>query len=158
MWRPMRRSKQSLTHERCEEVLRQNTGGVLSLLGDDGYPYGVPMSYAYHDNKLYFHAALTGHKMDALRSHEKASFTVIDADDIIPEKLTSAYRSVICFGKIRELDGEEKTAALRAIGEKYSSEYPEQIEREIITDFERTSVIELEIEHMTGKRGKESTP
>lgn len=78
MFREMRRSRQQLTREEAEAVLSRGTSGVLSVLGDEGYPYGVPLSYVYHDGKLYFHWARSGHKLDAVRACHKASFCVVD--------------------------------------------------------------------------------
>ena len=98
MFREMRRSKQQMSEDAANAILKSATSGVLSLLGDDGYPYGVPISYVYEEGKLYFHSALSGHKVDAVRNYDKASFTVIVQDDIVPEKYTTLYRSVIAFG------------------------------------------------------------
>lgn len=156
MFRSMRRSAQTLTKEQCIDILKKRTSGVLSLLGDNGYPYGVPMSFVYVDGKLLFHSALSGHKIDALQRCKKSSFTVIDADEVIAHKLTSAYRSVICFGKITLLEAQAKEQALRALANKYSSDFPEEIEREMREDKDRTAVLAFEVEHMSGKRGSET--
>ena len=80
MFREMRRIKQLLPEDTAKEILARNTGGTLALLGDDDYPYAVPMSYVYADGKIYFHCAKEGHKIDAIRNHDKASFCVIDQD------------------------------------------------------------------------------
>ena len=85
MFRPMRRSKQALSPEKCQEILQRGTSGVLALSGEGGYPYAVPISYVYADGKLYFHSAKAGHKIDAIRSCPKGSFCVIDQDHIVPE-------------------------------------------------------------------------
>jgi len=79
-FRPMRRFRQQLTNEQCIEILKQATSGVLAVLGDDNYPYAVPLSHVYADGHLYFHSALQGHKVDAIRAHEKCSFCVIAKD------------------------------------------------------------------------------
>lgn len=81
MFREMRRKAQQLSLDICEEILRKNTAGVLSLSGDDGYPYGVPLSFCYNKGKLIFHCAKTGHKIDSIRRCPKASFCVIDKDE-----------------------------------------------------------------------------
>ena len=85
MFREMRRKKQALRPEDCARILAQGTSGVLALLGDDGYPYAVPLSYVYHEGRIYFHSAMTGHKLDALRRCPKASFCVVDQDQMVPE-------------------------------------------------------------------------
>ena len=89
IFRPMRRKKQALSRQECEAVLKRGSSGVLALLGDGGYPYAVPLSYVYEDGRIYFHCARTGHKLDAIRKEEKASFCVIDQDRIVPEKFTT---------------------------------------------------------------------
>ena len=94
MFRDMRRKNQLLPQEEAEAMLRQGTSGVLSLLGDGGYPYGVPLSYVYHNGKLYFHCAKAGHKLDAIRREGKCSFCVIDQDQVVAEKYTTS--TVVC--------------------------------------------------------------
>lgn len=81
---------------------------ALALAGDDDYPYAVPISYAYSDSKLYFHGAKSGHKIDAIKRCDKASFCVIDKDDVVPEEYTTYFRSVIAFGKIRIMEEESE--------------------------------------------------
>ena len=106
MFREMRRNKQMLSIDECIEILNRGTSGVLALSGDHGYPYAVPVSYVYCDSKLYFHSAKSGHKIDAIKKYSKASFCVIDQDNIIPEKYTTSFRSVIAFGKIHIIENE----------------------------------------------------
>ena len=86
MFREMRRAKQELSRDETLEILERGSSGVLALSGDEGYPYAVPLSYVYSEGKLFFHCALTGHKMDAIRQNENASFCVVAQDLIIPEK------------------------------------------------------------------------
>ena len=157
MFREMRRNRQLLAPEECEAVLTGGTSGVLALSGDDDYPYAVPLSYAYVDGKILFHCATAGHKMDAIARNSKASFCVIDADQVIPEKYTTAYRSVIVFGKIRILtDDKEKKDAIEKLAIRF---YPEDTAKgrndEIERFYGRLCVLELSIDHMTGKRGLE---
>ena len=99
---------------------------------DSDYPYGVPMSYAYDDGKLYFHGMPAGHKMDALKKHDKVSFTVIETDHIVPDEYTTYYRSVIVFGRAKIIeDPEEKVDALLKLVDKYSADYREGTMEEI---------------------------
>ena len=76
----MRRNKQQVSNDKCKEVLTNEWRGVLSVLGDNDYPYGVPMNFFYdeNDNAIYFHCAKSGHKLDAINKHPKCSFTVFD--------------------------------------------------------------------------------
>jgi len=113
----MRRKKQILTEEEAKEVLNRGMFGVLALLGDDDYPYAVPASYVYCDSKLYFHGAKGGHKMDAVKKCDKASFCVIGKDDVIPEEYTTYFRSVIAFGRIHIMEDEsEMRKAIEMLG------------------------------------------
>lgn len=81
-FRAMRRKRQHLSDEESIGILQKVTSGTLALLGDNDYPYAVPISYVYYDGKLYFHSALSGHKVDAIRQCDKASFCVIEQDDV----------------------------------------------------------------------------
>ena len=156
MFREMRRNRQILTQAECEAILAACTNGVLAVSWDDGYPYAVPLSYVYRDNKIFFHCAKTGHKLDAIARNEKVSFCVVGQDLIVPEKYTTCYRSVIAFGKARQLeDAAEKRAALELLAEKYSPEQVEGRAKEIDQQFAHVCMVEIAIEHMTGKEAIE---
>ncbi|MDE6779769.1 MAG: pyridoxamine 5'-phosphate oxidase family protein [Alistipes sp.] len=156
MFREMRRKRQQLTRLECETILHDATSGVLALAGDDGYPYAVPVSFVYGEGRLYFHSALKGHKIDAIRQSDKASFCVIDRDDIVAEEYTTYFRSVIAFGRIRIIESRAaKRAAIELLAAKYSPEHPKGREREINSGFDGLCMIEFEIEHLTGKQAIE---
>lgn len=156
MFREMRRGKQLLPQETVVEILNRNTSGTLALLGDDDYPYAVPMSYVYLDGKLYFHSARTGHKIDAVKKQEKASFCVIDQDQIVPEKYTTYFRSVIAFGKIHLVeDVSEMRRIAAALAMKYSSAFQNGIPKEIESSIKNMAIMEMVIEHMTAKEAIE---
>lgn len=157
MFRDMRRKKQLLPPEESLLILENGTSGVLAVAGDDGYPYTVPLSYVYHDSKIYFHAAKSGHKIDAVRNCSKASFCVIGQDQIVPEKYTSLYRSVVAFGKIRILeDDAEKRDAIEKLAVRYNPDADaSEIDEAIRKDWEPLCMLEFTIEHMTGKEGSE---
>ena len=155
-FREMRRHKQALPLEECEAILRKATAGTLALLGDGGYPYAVPISYLYADGHLYFHSALSGHKVDAIRQCDKASFCVIQQDEVHPERYTTFYRSVIAFGRIHIIEDEhEKLAAARMLGNRYNPNDEEGLRRELESGFSRMLMIRLDIEHLTGKEAIE---
>ena len=156
MFRGMRRCKQLLSNEAAVEILERNTGGTLALLGDEGYPYAVPLSYVYADGKIYFHSAKAGHKIDAIKNCEKASFCVIDQDQIVPEKYTTYFRSVIAFGKMRLVEGEEEMRRIATVlAMKYSAEFAEGIPAEIDDCIKSMAILELSIDHMTAKEAIE---
>lgn len=156
MFRKMRRFRQALPEEECVEILTRNTSGVLALSGDEGYPYAVPLSYVYDSGKIYFHCAKEGHKLDAVKREPKASFCVIDRDDVLPERFTTRYKSVIAFGRACVMAEDEMRPAIEKLAEKYS---PGVHGRggEIDREWNRLCMIELEIEHMTGKEAIELT-
>lgn len=108
----MRRTRQELPKEETLEILKRNTSGVLALCGMDQKPYAVPLSYVYANQKLYFHVALEGYKLELLNQNPNASFCVIDKDEILPEKFTTKYKSVIVQGKITVADEHEKRNAI----------------------------------------------
>ncbi len=156
MFRPIRRKKQSLSEADTIAMLVSGTSGVLAVQGDDGYPYAVPLSYAYEDGRLYFHSAVAGHKLDAIERGDKASFCVIGADDIVPEEFTTYFRSAIAFGRVKVVtDDDEKRHGLMLLAGKYSPDYLDDAGAEIDGDWERTSVLVLTIEHVTGKASME---
>jgi len=156
MFREMRRKGQQLPENEAIEILKNATSGTLALMGDEGYPYAVPMSHFYRDGKLYFHCAGEGHKIDAVRRCEKASFCVIEKDEVHPEKFTTFFRSVIAFGRIRVIeDDQEKIETLRALSDRFVPNDREGREREIAGSLARVNMLEMTIEHMTGKEARE---
>lgn len=156
MFRPLRRFKQQLTQERCEAILQKGSYGVLAVLGDEGYPYTVPLNYHYRDGKIYFHSAASGHKLDAVRGCDKASFCVVDKDELVGEKLTTYFRSVIVFGRVRIMeDTEEKRAAVIALSRRYFPEMEEKIQKEASGALKNLCMLELSVEHMSGKEAIE---
>ena len=157
MFREMRRKKQLLSEEISREILQRNTSGVLSLMGDGGYPYGVPLSYVLAGGKIFFHCAKAGHKIDAIRREEKASFCVIDQDKVVSEEYTTYFRSVIAFGRVRILENEdEKRKAIRILTDKYSGDQgAEGMEKEIETHFANLCMLQFDLEQLTGKESIE---
>lgn len=158
-FREMRRFRQQLSREECEAVLRRGTSGVLAVTGDEGWPYAVPLSYVYQNDTVFFHCAKAGHKLDALLREPRASFCVIDQDKVIPEKYTTAYRSVVVFGRVTIL---EEEAQLRRGGEALARKYypqgtPEELEAEIGGGLGHMVILKMDISHMTGKEGRELT-
>jgi uncharacterized protein len=155
MFRELRRIKQSLSIEEINTVMARCTNGVLACLGDDGYPYAVPLNYVYFNNKIYFHSAKAGHKIDAIAENSKVSFCIIDKDTISSEKYTSYFRSVIAFGKARIVEGEEGLDAFYALVEKYSGDQPESSKRKEVAECSHAYIISIDIDHISGKQAKE---
>lgn len=155
MFREMRRKAQALTEATCMEILENSQNGVLALLGDDDYPYTVPLNHVCMNGRLYFHCAVEGHKVEAISGHDKASYCVIDADDVDGETLSTRFRSVIVFGRVRMVqDTALKRAALMAIGRRFAPANMEKAVEEINESLQRTGIIELSIEHISGKESR----
>jgi len=153
MFREMRRFKNAIPLEDAVKMLEKCTNGVLSVCGDEGYPYGVPVSYTYLNNKIYFHGANTGHKLDAIKNNPKVSFTVVEKDDIKPSEFTTRYESTIVFGQAHIANEEEKAEGLEVIMMKYSKDFAKEGREYIKSDWSKTTVVVIEIEHMSGKKG-----
>lgn len=154
MFPEMRRKKQQLSNEETEEILRRGSHGVLALLGNEGWPYALPISYVYDKGRLYFHCAAAGHKLEAIAREPRASLCVVDMDEVIPELFTTAYRSAIAFGRLRVLeDREEIVRTLEALCGKYSPglDTAEEIKKHL----NNVCVLEMNVEHMSGKEGLE---
>jgi len=156
MFRQMRRKRQQLAEVESIAILQKATSGTLALLGDDDYPYAVPISYVYHEGKLYFHSALEGHKIDAIRKCDKASFCVIEQDNVQPENYTTFFRSVIAFGRIHIIeDAQEKLEIARMLGNRYNPNQDEALQKELESGLSRMLAIRFDIEHLTGKEAIE---
>ena len=155
MFRKMRRIGQEIPKEECEEILTNEPRGVLALLGDDDYPYAIPMSHVYVDGKIYFHGAQEDHKNDAVKRHTKVSYCVMDKGVKAEDSWWYTFKSVIVFGRIKTLtDRDEKIEKLTHLGDKFFPTHEETVD-EINRLLDRTEVFEITIEHMSGKIVKE---
>lgn len=112
MFREMRRKRQLLDYNECIKLLENGTSGVLALLGDNGYPYSLPISYVYHNSKIYFHSAKTGHKIDAIKKCQKASFCVIDQDHIVPMSIPLIFEVLLLLVQSVSLKMKQKSNSL----------------------------------------------
>ncbi len=152
MFRPMRRKDKLMADEEVSDLLRNQSYGLLSVMGDGGYPYGVPLNYVYWEDSIIFHSALAGHKIDALVSHPKVSFTVVGNQQVLPGALSTRYESVVVFGEAKILEGEKKRRALLALGEYFAPEFKDIVRRAVAKELNITQMIQIEIHHMTGKK------
>lgn len=158
MFRKMVRSRLAISEQECIEVLKNEPRGVLSVLGDDDYPYGMPMDHWYceEDGCLYFHSGMAGHKIDAMKRHDKVSYCVYDKGFVREGEWALNIRSVIIFGRIRIVEDHDKAMEIvRKLSLKYTDD-TDYIEREIVSAGKRTLVFALVPEHMSGKLVNES--
>ena len=158
MFREMLRKKQQLTQEECIRILKEELRGVLSVLGDDGYPYGVPINHYYceQDGKLYFHGGKKGHKIDAIRRYDKASFCVYDDGFRRDGEWPLHIKSVIVFGRIEFVEDRETVYQIsRELSHKFTDD-ESYIDREIRQSGPGTLLFALVPEHISGKIVEES--
>lgn len=158
MFRTMRRFKQQISEEECIRILKEQKRGVLSMLGDDGYPYGIPLNHWYceDDGNIYFHCAKSGYKIDAVTKCDKVSFCVFDEGFRKEGEWALNISSVVVFGRISLVDDEEKAKWIcTALSRKFTDD-EEYIKRELNSALSRVQCLELKIEHMTGKLVNES--
>lgn len=157
MFRTIRKKKNALDITSTKNLLQQNRRGVLSMNGDDGYPYAIPVNYLYDEDnkKIYFHGARAGHKVDALKACDKVCFTVYGNEMIKEESWAPYMQSVVVFGRCHLLETNEKTMTLlKKFAMKY---YPNEkmVDEEILRAGKAAQLFEIEIEHLSGKEVQE---
>ena len=153
MFREMLRKKQQLSQDECIRILIEEPRGILSVLGDNDYPYGMPINHYFReeDGKLYFHSGKKGHKIDAISRHDKASFCVYDNGFRNPGEWALNIRSVIVFGRIEIVEDMDKVIRIsRLLSYKFTNDEA-YIEHEISNDGPRTLMFALVPEWITGK-------
>jgi hypothetical protein len=152
MFKKMRRSDKEMSKEKTLELLTRGEDGILGTISDNGYPYTVVVNYVFLNNKIYFHCAKEGHKLDNIKRNNKVSFTVYDNVEVVGEKLTTLYESLVVFGKAKVIDANREI--LLALVNKYANLDQEKILKMIDNEIDITSLVEIEIDHITGKIGK----
>lgn len=158
MFRELARKNKKISMEECIEVLKSETRGVVSVLGDDDYPYGMPMNHFYNeeDGKIYFHCGKYGHRLDALKKHDKVSFCVFDQGYRNEGEWALNVKSIIVFGRMEIIDDPE---AIADISRKLSCKFTQDeayIEKEIKENLRATLLLALTPEHICGKLVNES--
>lgn len=158
MFRKMRRIKQQITEDECIRILKENPRGVLSMIGDNGYPYGIPLNHYYSedDGVLYFHCAKTGHKLDAIKTCDKVSFCVYDKGYRKEGEWALNINSVVIFGRMKLVTDEEKTREICINLARKFTDDEEYLEKELKYLFPNVQCLELIPEHITGKLVNES--
>lgn len=151
----MTRDNQALSPELAAAVLDRCKTGILACLGEHGYPYAVPLNFVYYNQKIYFHSAHQGYKVDAMSDNPKVCFTVVDQDTVVSEAYTTYFRSVIAFGRTRIATGEERLSGFTALVDKYSGDQPEADRIRKVDNCSQALIIAVDIDHMTGKEAIE---
>ncbi|MCI7147304.1 MAG: pyridoxamine 5'-phosphate oxidase family protein [Candidatus Fimisoma sp.] len=156
MFRELRRKKQLLSEQETLRVLEEGKTGIVGVLGDDGYPYTVPINYVSLEDKIYFHSAKKGHKIDAIAKEPKVSMTVVEKDDVVSREFTTYFRSIQLFGKAYVVEDEaERNVAFRALCEKFSGADMDRYEEIMSKEAAAAAIVRIDIEHITGKESIE---
>jgi len=150
--REMRRKDKEIGTDEAINLLTECEYGVLSTAGNDGQPYGVPLNYAYKDNCIYFHCALTGHKIDNIDDNPKVSFCTVGNTEVLPSQFSTNYVSAVAFGVASEVQGAERYNTLVLLLEKFSPGFMEEGKKYIEKLDKVTKVIKIEIQHISGKK------
>jgi nitroimidazol reductase NimA-like FMN-containing flavoprotein (pyridoxamine 5'-phosphate oxidase superfamily) len=152
--REIRRRDREIEPAEAARLLSEGEYGVLSTVDEDGQPYGVPLSYVYRDNCIYFHCALVGHKLDNIEGNPKVSFCVVGDTHVIPSKFATAYESAVAFGVAAEVEGAERLDALEWLVDKYSPGYTEEGKVFIQEHGQSVRIIRMRVTHISGKRAR----
>lgn len=151
MFKEIRRKDRKIEISEAIDILEICEYGVLSTVNENGYPYGVPLSYVYANDSIYFHSAVEGHKLENIKDNDKISFCVVGKTDVLPDKFSTKYESVIIFGRVKEVFEDEKKEALLELIKKYSVDYMEKGKAYIENASLRTKVIKVSIDYISGK-------
>ncbi|MCR5791937.1 MAG: pyridoxamine 5'-phosphate oxidase family protein [Lachnospiraceae bacterium] len=153
MFREMRRFKQQISTEECIRILKEQPRGVLSMIGDQGFPYGIPLDHWYDEKSghIYFHCAKDGHKMDAIQKCNKVGYCVYDKGYRKTGEWALNINSVVIFGKINIVEDEAKKREICIEISKKFTDDEAYIAKEMESAFGRVCCLELVVEHMTGK-------
>lgn len=153
MFQPLRKPERQMSKEFVDAILDGADYGVLSLITEDGYPYGVPISFVHIDGSLYFHGGKAGLKYKSALENPKACFTIVTKHLTLPKQYTVAYQSVIAFGKISF--EEDKDEITQIFCDKYTGPHKEEAKRRIQAGLDYMALYKFEIEHITGKERPE---
>lgn len=153
MFRELTRKNKQITTDECIQILKNEKRGVLSVLGDNDYPYGMPMNHWYNeeDGCIYFHSGKMGHRTDALKKHNKASFCVYDEGYVNEGEWAKNIKSVIVFGTMEILDDMDRIVEITTkLSYKFTNN-KDYIENEIKNFAHKTDLLKLKVEHISGK-------
>ena len=147
----IRRSDREITIQEAKDILDNAEYGILSTVSKDGQPYGLPLSYVYKNECIYFHCAISGHKLENIVHNSKVSFCVVGKTKVLPEQFGTEYESAVVFGVASEVIETEKSDALLWLLEKYCSDFVEEGKQYIEQKDKVTKVFKIEIDQISGK-------
>ncbi len=150
----LRRKDRAITQEEATTLLNSGEYGILSTISESGEPYGIPLSYCIIDNSIYFHCAVVGKKLEHFKHNNSVSFCVVGNTEILPDKFSTKYESVIASGKIEEVFDDEKQIGLEGLLHKYSPNFLDEGIIYVKRATEKTKVFRINITSLTGKSRK----
>lgn len=151
----IRRSDREISIQESKNILDNSEYGVLSTVSKDGQPYGVPLSYVYKNKCIYFHCAISGHKLENIEYNSKVSFCAVGRTKVLPDKFGTEYESAVVFGIASEVDGTERHDALLWLLEKYCPDFIEEGKQYIEQKDKITKTFKIEIDQISGKARKQ---
>ncbi len=152
MHREVRLRENAVDIETAIEIVKKGSYGVLSTIGQDGYPYGVPLNYSYWDKCICFHCGQHGHKLENIDFSKKVSFCVVTKSVVLASKFDTDYESAIAFGTVSEVtDDLGKKDILMSLIHKYSADHVEAGKNYLKKYWDETRVFKVAIDHLTGK-------
>lgn len=148
----MRRINREVGEAEARAIMARADHGFLATVGEDGWPYAVPVNHVLDGDTLYFHCALSGHKLDNLGREPRVAYSAVASEQVVPESVTTHYESAIAFGRAEIVtDAAEKRRALELLGRRFCPGFEAEVEREIRHDGPKTHVVRIRIERLTGK-------
>jgi uncharacterized protein len=152
MFREIRLKDRVVNDDKTIEIIKKGSYGVLSTIGEDGYPYGVPLNYTYFNNCICFHCAQEGHKLENIDYNKKVSFCVVTKSDVLGNEFDTDYESAIAFGKAAVItDDSEKKGIMLSVLNKYSAEFLKAGNNYLKKHWDETKAVKIIIEHLSGK-------
>ncbi len=150
----MRRDDRGINIEETKDLLNQGEYGILSMVSKGCEPYGVPLSYCVIDESIYFHCATEGKKLELLSLNNKVSFCVVGKTEILPNKFSTKYESVIVNGIIVNPPDKEKQIGLEGLVRKYSPDFIDEGLKYIEKTIDETKVLKMVVNNISGKARK----
>lgn len=147
----IRRQDRAMQTSEAVRLLAAGEYGVLSTVGEDGQPYGVPLNYVYKNDAIYFHCAHVGHKIDNLARNPRVAFCVVGPTQVMPAEFSTRYVCAMAFGVATEVQGDEWHDALTWLVEKYAPAFVAEGRNQITKKAQATKVVKIEIDHISGK-------
>jgi nitroimidazol reductase NimA-like FMN-containing flavoprotein (pyridoxamine 5'-phosphate oxidase superfamily) len=152
MFREIRRRDRAVSEVDAREILARAEYGVLATVGEDGWPYAVPVNHVVAGDVIYVHCASDGHKLENLGHEGRVSYCAVAGAQVMPQELSTLYESAVVFGRAAVVtDASEKQRALELLGQRFSAEFPREVADAIRKDGPRTAVVRIRIERITGK-------